>query len=62
MEKHIYLCDHCGKELDEMVDIISGDFELPDYFVNSVDLCNDCYQKIKNIIIEYTEMDKTNNK
>ena len=46
MTKEIYVCDHCGKELDEKVDHI--DFDILEYdYLPPVDLCIDCYEELK---------------
>ena len=52
MEKHIYYCDHCGKELDINKDYINRELELVDEFIH-VDLCTECYEELKRIMLNY---------
>lgn len=49
MRKQVYLCDHCGTELNP----INGysELELNDFdFIKEVDLCTDCYNELCDII------------
>lgn len=49
------LCDSCGKELDEMKDMVGFDLELPDMFICDRDLCRDCYIEMKSNIINFLQ-------
>ncbi len=57
MRKTVFTCDHCGKELDEMHDyteIAVDDFA--DYV--ETDLCEECYNELGNIILQYINKEK----
>ena len=57
MRKQVYLCDHCGAELNS----INGysNMELNDFdFVKEVDLCTNCYQELCGIVREFINEDK----
>ncbi len=51
MKKTIYICDHCGKEEEEMEysETVIDDFS----FYRNVDLCTDCYNELDNIVKEF---------
>lgn len=57
MEKIIYYCDHCGKELNIKKDYIDCTIELPDRFVNT-DICTKCYGNLKNLMLAYIKKEK----
>lgn len=52
MQKTVFVCDHCGKELDSMHDYT--EMEIDD-FVDwyEVDLCSECFHELNNIILQY---------
>ena len=52
MRKEIYFCDHCGKELNPMNDYTEIDIDNFD-FVKEVDLCEECYKELCNIVREF---------
>ena len=52
MQKMIFTCDHCGKELNEMhdyADIAVDNFKS--YF--TTDLCSACFNELSDIILQY---------
>lgn len=57
MEKTIYLCDHCGKELNAEKDYINYAVDLPDEFVD-ITLCKKCYKNLKNLFLSYIKKEK----
>ena len=50
-EVKIY-CDHCGAELDEMVDYTDVEVESPKYF-RQCDLCKDCFELLDETIKKF---------
>ena len=58
MHKILYICDHCGKELDDRRDYT--DMKI-DNFIDYVktDLCSECFRKLNDIILEYTNKKKS---
>lgn len=52
MRKEVYICDHCGKELNPMNDYTEIDINNFD-FVKEVDLCEECYNELCNIVREF---------
>ena len=58
MHKMLYICDHCGKEIDEMRDYTEMKI---DNFINYVeaDLCSDCFRKLDDMILQYVNKKKT---
>ena len=61
MKKTIYVCDHCGKELNEMNDCIDI---IVDNFIDVVytDLCLDCEKELNEIILKYINKKQCNEK
>ncbi len=57
MKKVTTICDHCGKELNEMKDYIDIDFDTIDTWFKA-DLCSECYTEISRIIKEFCKKDK----
>ena len=55
--KEIYLCDHCGKELDVRNDFTGVELDDLDFYKN-VDLCDKCYNEISKIVCEFCEGSK----
>lgn len=52
MIKEVYICDHCGKELDCMEDYT--EMEIDDFnFWKKVDLCKNCYQELNDMIEKF---------
>lgn len=52
MMKQIYTCDHCGKELNAMIDFIDIDVDdLNEWF--NIDLCRSCYEELTRFVIEF---------
>lgn len=52
MRKEVYVCDHCGKEIDSMNDYT--DFEIDNFnFVKEVDLCKNCFDKLSDIVKKF---------
>ena len=57
MYKAIYICDHCGKELDEMKDY--PDTEFDNFFdIFRADLCTKCFHELNNIVLRYVNKEK----
>lgn len=52
MRKEVYICDHCRKELNPMNDYTEIDINNFD-FVKEVDLCEECYNELCNIVREF---------
>lgn len=52
MHKIVYICDHCGKEIDEMKDYT--DIRVDDFadFIET-DLCSECYDELSNMVLRY---------
>lgn len=42
-------CDHCGKELNEMVDFTDADIEVA-HRLYTVDLCEECFENLNNLV------------
>ena len=52
MRKEVYICDHCGKELNPMKDYT--DFEIDNFnFVKEVDLCEKCFDELGNLVKKF---------
>ena len=52
MRKTIFICDHCGKEIDEMRDCTEMKIDnFIDYIV--VDLCSDCFRDLNELVLKY---------
>ena len=52
MHKIVYVCDHCGKELNEMQDYTEMEIrDFADYV--ETDLCAKCYDELNNIVLQY---------
>ena len=49
MKIHKAVCDHCGKELDEMGDFVDMRIELS-HIWRDHDLCVDCFEELKGVI------------
>lgn len=57
MQKMLFICDHCGKEIDEMKDY--PDTEFDDFFdIVRADLCNQCFHELNNIVLRYINKEK----
>lgn len=58
MHKMLYICDHCGKEIDVMRDYT--DMKI-DNFINYVeaDLCSECFRKLDDMILQYVNKKKS---
>lgn len=52
MKKWTTICDHCGKEMDLMIDYEAVEFDTEDEFLQ-VDLCSECYKEISSIIKQF---------
>lgn len=52
MTKTIICCDHCGKEIDTMKDYWDTEIIVHTSWCN-VDLCEECYEKLKNIVEQF---------
>ena len=52
MRKTVINCDHCGKELNEMIDYVDIEIDALFYF-HKADLCEQCYDNLNKIISEY---------
>lgn len=52
MKKTIFICDHCGKEMDNICDFT--DMKI-DNFINfiEVDLCSICFYELDDIVMQY---------
>ncbi len=52
MQKRVYICDHCGKELNEIQDYTEMEIrDFADYV--ETDLCSKCYDELNNIVLKY---------
>lgn len=53
-QKHIVICDRCGKEEKLVRGMYSMSFSAPDHWeeVGDMDLCPSCYAKIKKEILK----------
>lgn len=52
MQKIVYTCDHCGKELNEMHDYVEIEIrDFADYV--ETDLCAKCYDELNNMLLQY---------
>lgn len=52
MRKEVYICDHCGKEIDCIKDYT--EIEIDDFnFDKEVDLCTTCYQELNDIVEKF---------
>lgn len=57
MQKMIFTCDHCGKELDEMHDYTDiGIDNFVDWY--ETDLCSGCFHDLNEIILKYINKKK----
>ena len=54
MKLHKALCDHCGKELDEMKDYIDISIDMNHIWLTK-DLCADCVEELKSIIEKFCD-------
>lgn len=52
MRKVTFICDHCGKELDEMRDYTETKIDNFIDFVEA-DLCSDCFRELNEIVLKY---------
>lgn len=52
MVKTTRYCDHCGKEIDTMKDYWDTEI-IVCYSWCDVDLCEDCYNKLKEIVKQF---------
>lgn len=52
MVKTTRYCDHCGKEIDTMKDYLDTEI-IVCYSWCDVDLCGDCYDKLKHIVKQF---------
>ena len=57
MTKTIRYCDHCGKEIDTMKDFWDTEI-IAGLSWGSVDLCENCYEKLKHIVKEFCNKEK----
>lgn len=46
MRREIYVCDHCGKEINDNNGWIGQNIVLPLIEWSDVDLCDDCIKKL----------------
>lgn len=44
-------CDHCGKELDDLLDYIDHDVEILQWF--KVDLCQKCAKELDSYVFNF---------
>lgn len=57
MHKMVYICDHCGKEMNDMHDY--GEMKI-DNFIDwiEVDLCSQCFRELNDIVLQYCNKKK----
>jgi hypothetical protein len=57
MQKMLYICDHCGKELDNMHGYT--DMKI-DNFIDYIetDLCSECFRELNGIVLQYVNKKK----
>lgn len=57
MKKMLYVCDHCGKEINEITAFT--DMHI-DNFIDYVeaDLCNKCFHELNDIVLQYVNKKK----
>ena len=52
MQRMLFICDHCGKEIDEMRSYT--DMEIDDFTEwFRTDLCAKCYHELGDIVLQY---------
>lgn len=51
MRKIVYICDHCGTELDES-DYIEREIDGFAQYIDT-DLCKKCYDELNNMALQY---------
>lgn len=54
-------CDHCGKELNDMIDYTCCEVEIA-YRTVSTDLCKDCLERLFTTIEQFCSMAKGSEK
>lgn len=52
MKQTKIFCDHCGKEIDEMVDYVGAEIIVP-YCSAEVDLCADCRKELSHYVLSF---------
>lgn len=57
MHKMLFICDHCGKEIDEMRDYT--DMKI-DNFINyaETDLCSECFRELDDMVLKFINKKK----
>lgn len=52
MRKTVFICDHCGKEIDEMKDY--SEMKI-DNFIDYIetDLCRKCFHELNEMVLKY---------
>lgn len=60
MRKNLYICDHCGKELNEMRDFT--DMKI-DTFLDYIetDLCSKCFRELNDMVLQFANKKKDTN-
>ena len=57
MQRMLFTCDHCGKEMDEMRDYTDMKIDnFIDWF--EVDLCSQCFHELNDMVLEYCNKKK----
>lgn len=57
MRKEVYICDHCGKQMDTLDDYC--DMDIDDFdFIISVDLCVECYEELSKMIKKFVKLEE----
>lgn len=52
MRKELFICDHCGKELNEMKDFTNMHIDNFLEFMDT-DLCSECFHELNDIVMQY---------
>lgn len=52
MKKEIYICDHCGKEIEPKDGFIEQELDDLDFYIR-VDLCEECYQELSKYVYDF---------
>ena len=57
MHKMLFICDHCGKEIDELRDYT--DMKI-DNFINyaETDLCSECFRELDDMVLKFINKKK----